>query len=63
MLQQNKTETIHFDLNHLLFIKSDGNYVEVYLEENDQINKLFHRVSLRTIENELGNYPNIVRKH
>lgn len=59
----NKTEIIHFNLNHLLFIKSDGNYVEIYLEENNQINKLVHRVSLRTIENELGNYPNIVRTH
>lgn len=59
----NKTETIQFNVKHLLFIKSDGNYVEIYLEQNNQINKYIHRASLQTIENELGNYPNIIRIH
>ena len=59
----NKTETIQFNIMHLLFIKSDGNYVEVYIKENNQAKRLFHRASLRTIENKLSSYPNIIRTH
>lgn len=59
----NKTETISFNIEQLLFIKSDGNYVEIYLKENDQVSKLLHRASLKTIEEKLSTYPNIIRTH
>ncbi|MCX2764010.1 LytTR family DNA-binding domain-containing protein [Aquimarina muelleri] len=59
----NKTEIIQFNVEHLLFIKSDGNYVEIYLEQNNQINKHIHRASLQAIGNELRNYPTIIRIH
>ncbi|MEN8119734.1 MAG: hypothetical protein ABFS35_05285 [Bacteroidota bacterium] len=34
---QIKADFIKLDLNTLLFIHSDGNYIEVYFEENDKI--------------------------
>ena len=59
----NKTETICFNPKDLLFIKSDGNYIEIYLNETDQINKLIHRASLQTIEKKLSIHPGIIRTH
>ena len=59
----NKNEIIHFDLKQLLFIRSDGNYIEVYIKEKERVVKMLFRASIKTIENYLNKFSYIVRTH
>lgn len=59
----NQNEIINFDLRQLLFIKSDGNYIDIYLKENEEIVKMLHRASIQTIENYLSEFSYIIRTH
>ncbi|WP_062059150.1 LytR/AlgR family response regulator transcription factor [Aquimarina longa] len=56
-------ETIKFDLSTLLFIKSDGNYIEIYTQKKDQIATSFYRFSIQQIEETLNEFPFIIRTH
>ncbi len=56
-------EDIQFDLNNLLFIKSDGNYIEIYTIENNKLVKLFYRFSIHKIEETLAEFPQVIRTH
>lgn len=63
-LPSNKVnDAIVFDVNDLIFIKSDGNYIEIYTEENDKIKKSFYRLSLQVMEENLSNYQFVLRVH
>lgn len=56
-------EEISFDVSTLLFVKSEGNYVEVYTEIDNLVKKSVHRASLQTVENYLQDYSTVVRSH
>lgn len=56
-------EIIQFDVEQLLFIKSEGNYIEVYTKENDKTLKKVYRASIQSLENNLSQYPFIIRTH
>jgi len=60
---KNKNEIININLNNLLFIRAEGNYIEVYTKNDKQVIKNLYRVSIQTIENELKNFPYIIRTH
>lgn len=59
----NSKDTIKVLLSQVLFIKSEGNYIEIYQKVNQKITKDIHRASLQTIENHLADFPHIVRTH
>lgn len=59
----NQNETLKLDINSLLFIRAENNYVEVYTNSINQVTKNLYRVSLQTVENNTNNYPNIIRTH
>jgi len=63
ILSKSKNEIINISLNNLLFIRAEGNYVEVYTKKDKQIIKNLYRVSIETIENELKKFPYIIRTH
>ena len=58
-----QTENIIFNLEQLLFIKSDGNYVEIYSQINNKLKTQLYRASIQSIEDKLINYPYIIRTH
>ena len=58
-----QSENITFNVEQLLFIKSDGNYIEVYTKTNNEIKTQLYRISIQKIENELTKYPFIIRTH
>ncbi len=59
-----KNEVIEININKLQFIKSDGNYIEVYTIDNSEKSDIkLYRASLQTIEEELSKYDDIIKTH
>jgi hypothetical protein len=56
-------ESMQFDPDKLLLLKSCGNYVEIYYTVDQRVKKSLLRQTLSNIENLLVEYPNFVRAH
>lgn len=63
LLDENDKEAIQFKISNLVFIKSAGNYVEVYLNKEGIVKPILLRSSLKKIENQLSNFEEIIRCH
>lgn len=64
LLGLNKDESIELNPDKLLFIQSQGNYVEIVEETgSNQLNKEILRTSLKNIESQLSENPNIQQVH
>lgn len=50
-----KVQPIELNLNEILFIVSDDNYVDIHLESNGERKKVVFRSSLKNIENQIVN--------
>jgi|SRR5690554_804420 len=59
----NKNETIRIVPSQVRFVKSEGNYVELYLEIENKVKKEVYRTSIKIIEDALHEYPKIIRTH
>lgn len=60
----NKDESLELGLQHLLFVQSQGNYVEVVVESvSSQITKEIIRISLKDIISQLSEVKSIQRVH
>ncbi|MEN7551894.1 LytTR family DNA-binding domain-containing protein [Rapidithrix thailandica] len=59
----NKGEIIQFEVNQLLFIRSEGNYIELFLRQNQEVLKKIYRASLQTLEADLQGFPHLIRTH
>ena len=57
---ENNNESLELNLDQLLFIKSEANYVDIYYLENQILKKSLLRNSLKNIEEE---YPQLFRCH
>ncbi|MBL7083593.1 MAG: LytTR family transcriptional regulator DNA-binding domain-containing protein [Candidatus Aminicenantes bacterium] len=62
LVSENRREKCEFHARDLLFISSEGNYVEIFLK-NEKIKSVLLRNSLRRIEEQLENYPFFFRCH
>lgn len=63
-LPSNKNnDAIVLDVNDLILIKSEGNYIEVYTDVNGKITKSLYRHSLQLIEEKLSGYQFVLRVH
>ena len=58
-----KSDDFYLDSSHLVFAKSEGNYVEVYLTDNGNIVSKLKRISLKELERQLRDDPKIVKTH
>ncbi|SMO72033.1 LytTR family DNA-binding domain-containing protein [Fodinibius sediminis] len=59
-----ENEEISFNLANFIFARVDGNYVEIYLrEENGETTKHIKRNTLKNVEKQLQPYDNIQRIH
>jgi len=58
-----KKESLSFPAGDLLFVCSDGNYVEFHLYSDGNMRKVFIRNSISNIEKQFRNIPNYFRCH
>lgn len=64
IITQQKSDDFDLNLNHLLFIKAEGNYLELYLvEERKEIKTMVKRMTLKELENQLHSYPQFCKTH
>lgn len=63
ILGTNTISELRFNLKDLLLVKSDGNYVDIYIKEKNTVVKKIARISIRKIEEELSKYKSVVRTH
>lgn len=54
---------LELELQQLLYIQSEGNYSNIYYQEANQLQTKLLRISLKNIENQLQEYPSILRCH
>jgi len=63
LTSNNQRETLSVPRSRLLFIKSAGNYVEVFTHENGQVKKHLLRNTIKRVNDHLGQKPFITRCH
>jgi len=54
LVAENQKGTLQIDLMNLFYIKSDGNYVEIFYKQNQKLQKELMRNSLKAIEEQLS---------
>lgn len=60
---QVKQDDFYLDIEELLFVKADGNYIELTKSKNNQITKEVKRISLSQFESQIIDYPHFFRCH
>jgi len=60
---QVKQDDFNLDINDLLFVKADGNYIELTKSNGTQITTEVKRISLTQFENQIKDYPHFFRCH
>ena len=58
-----KKEIIEFNVNDLMFAKSEGNYVTLYQKSKNSIENHLYRISLNELKTHLKDYPYIIQVH
>ena len=57
-----KSDNITIDSNNLIFAKAEGNYVELYLKE-ENIKRVVKRITIKELESILSPFSNIIKTH
>lgn len=60
---QVKQDDFLLDIGDLLFVKADGNYIELTRLKGEHVITEVKRISLTQLENQLSAYPNLFRCH
>lgn len=60
---QVRQDDFQLDIENLLFVKADGNYIELTRSKDSGIITEVKRISLTQFENQLSAYPNLFRCH
>lgn len=60
---QVKQDDFHLDIEHLLFAKADGNYIELIRKADNHICTEVKRISLTQFETQIAGHPNFFRCH
>lgn len=60
---QLKADDFKLEINKFLFAKAEKNYVEIYLEEESEIQKLVKRITMTELENQLKNFNFVSKTH
>lgn len=59
----NKKEKISFNINNLVYVTSQGNYVSFYLKKEEKVEEIILRSTLSNIDKEFCDNSNIIRCH
>jgi hypothetical protein len=57
------SENLELDINKLIYVKVDGNYLDLFIKSEEGLEKKMIRQSLKTLSNQLQNYPHIFQCH
>ena len=57
------SENFELDISKLLYVKVDGNYLDLFIKYEEGLEKKIIRQSLKTLSNQLQNYPHIFQSH
>ena len=60
---QVRQDDFSLDINHLLFARAEGNYIQLTTIDNEQVNTELKRISLTRFESQLSAYPQFFRCH
>lgn len=61
---QVQADSFVLPIDRFLFAKAEGNYVEIYLQqEDDTVVKLLKRLPLKDLESQLAHIPSIIKTH
>lgn len=60
---QVKQDDFRLDTDHLLFVKADGNYIELTKSDGNHIATEVKRISLTQFETQIADYPHFFRCH
>lgn len=63
LISDNKKEKIDLNVSNILFIKSEGNYIEIYYRNQDEIENTLLRSTLKRIEEMLKDSRYLFRCH
>jgi len=63
LISKNNKETFTIDLDQLICIKSEGNYLKTFYNENNDIVQKIIRNSISKLESQFSEYNNIIRCH
>ncbi len=58
-----KSEKFSFDSSHFIYAKAEGNYAEIFLKKEDQVQKLIKRIPIKNLETQLSAFPFIIKTH
>lgn len=62
-ISENRKESLSFNVNDLVVLRSSGNYVEIYHKSGKMVNKSLIRQTLSKVEESLTVYPQFYRIH
>ena len=57
------TESFDLDLSSFLFAKVEGNYTEIYSQENNEVKQNLLRLSLKELKKQLTDFPFVFETH
>lgn len=57
------SESFELNLSSFLYAKVDGNYTEIYCQENDVVKQILLRLSLKELRQQLSDFPFVFETH
>lgn len=63
IVTQQKSDDFDLNPDEFLFAKSEGNYLEIFLEKNEGTNKVLKRMTLKELESQLKSFPHFFKTH
>lgn len=63
IITQQKSDDFELDITRFLYAKADGNYLEVFLENEVTASKLIKRMTLKELEQQLEPFPEFLKTH
>lgn len=63
IITQQKSDDFEMDITRFLYAKAEGNYLEVYLENEGEASKLIKRMTLKDLEQQLRLFPGFLKTH
>lgn len=60
---QIKSDNFLMDIGQFLYAHSERNYVEIYINNENEIQKLVKRITITSLESQLNQYPFIIKSH
>lgn len=58
-----KGDDFILETTHFLYAKAERNYVEIYLRDQKEVEKVLKRISIKNLNAQLGSFPYILRTH